>query len=419
MIEPENKIEIRRVKDIESSSKSKEEPWSRILGRREKKKAKEESQNIARDKGTPGGKKSSQTVRRTPRTAAIQISCRNGAMYTDVLREAKEKIDIDELGISDIRPRRARTGALLLEIPGTDGSEKANKLANKLKEALQNNCNVLISRPEKMADIRVRDLVDSTTKEELISKCAEIGKCDKNNVRVSDIVQSLNGLGSAIVKCTLAAAKLITKSTRIRIGWTSVRVDLLPERPPQCFKCLEVGHVRAQCRSEVDRGSLCYRCEGMGHAAKGCINPVNCVVCLSKGRKADHRMGGPACGMKTGKGTPAPRDRSRIDLGLTSTPKPLEENLEMPSISRDNMQAGETRDRNVNRIRTEDKLTPPDTLKMIEVASTHPNIGGLELMDLDDTVPKEWSLDGEKWTHEELEVKEQRERMDITKNYDQ
>ncbi|XP_018314526.1 uncharacterized protein [Mycetomoellerius zeteki] len=208
VIEPENRIEIHRVREPEKSIVSKEETW-------------------------------------VPRIAAVQISCCEGVQYADVLRIAKEKIDIDKLGIPEIRPRRARTGALLLEIPGKDGAAKANELADKLKEVLLNNRNVLISRPEKMADMRIKDLVESMSRSEIISKIAEIGGCNSDCIKAGEISQSLNGLGSLIVKCPLAAAKIITNSARIKIGWTAVRVELLPERLAQCYRCLEIGHVRA------------------------------------------------------------------------------------------------------------------------------------------------------------------------------
>ncbi|XP_018360472.1 PREDICTED: uncharacterized protein LOC108759496 [Trachymyrmex cornetzi] len=76
------------------------------------------------------------TNRRVPRTAAVQISCRGEATHAEVMRIAKTKVDIDSLEIPEIRPRKARTRALLLEIPGKEGASKADALAGKLKEAL-------------------------------------------------------------------------------------------------------------------------------------------------------------------------------------------------------------------------------------------------------------------------------------------
>lgn len=46
----------------------------------------------------------------------------------------------------------------------------------------------------------------------------------------------------------------------MKIGWTVVKVELLKARPLQCFKCWEVGHLKSQCSSRIDRSGLCYRC---------------------------------------------------------------------------------------------------------------------------------------------------------------
>lgn len=180
---------MRRIKETDKSIK--EETWSSVIGRREKQKNKEDKGKVEDRSRTERKRITAQVNRRTPRTAAIQISCRQGTQYADVLKEAKEKIDIDQLGIPELRPKRARTGALLLEIPGKDGTIKANELAGKLKEVLQNNNNVLITRPEKMADIRIRDLVESTARMEVINRFAEIGECDINSIRMGEISQSL------------------------------------------------------------------------------------------------------------------------------------------------------------------------------------------------------------------------------------
>ncbi|XP_018368539.1 PREDICTED: uncharacterized protein LOC108764689 [Trachymyrmex cornetzi] len=106
--------------------------------------------------------------RRIPKTAAVQINCRGEASYAETMRIAKSNVDIDMLGIQEIRPRKTRTGALLLEIPGVDGAKKANMLADRLKEVLKEQENVMISRPEKTAEIRIRDLEESVSKEDML-----------------------------------------------------------------------------------------------------------------------------------------------------------------------------------------------------------------------------------------------------------
>ncbi|KYN28180.1 hypothetical protein ALC57_02426, partial [Trachymyrmex cornetzi] len=287
--------------DIEE--KAIEVPWSKIVGRKNRKATNSEKTTAPRSKpsvATPA--KSSKirgevnkTNRRVPRTAAVQISCRGEATYAEVMRVAKAKVNIDSLEIPEIRPRKARTGALLLEIPGKEGASKADALAEKLKEALENEKDVLITRPEKMADIRLRDLEDSTKKEDILEALAKKGECSKDIIKLGDIVPANNGLGMVWLKCPIAAAKKLANSKRIRIGWMMTRIELLPERVSQCHRCLETGHVRNQCRNEVDRSMACYRCGQNGHNAKGYTEPVYCIICADRGLKANHRMGGQSC----------------------------------------------------------------------------------------------------------------------------
>ncbi|KYQ55824.1 Gag-Pol polyprotein [Trachymyrmex zeteki] len=211
------------------------------------------------------------------------------------MKLAKSRINIDEIGIEEIRPRKSRTGALLLEIPGIDSSNKANELASKLKEAFRERENILISRPEKMAEIRIRDIEESVSKEDISQIITTIGKCPREILKLGDIIPAFNGLGTLWIRCPLVVAKLVTSKRRIRIGWTMSRVELLPERGVQCYSCLEMGHVRSQCRNDKDRGRTCFRCGQEGHLAKECRLQAHCIICADRQVRADHRMGGPSC----------------------------------------------------------------------------------------------------------------------------
>lgn len=72
-------------------------------------------------------------------------------------------------------------------------------------------------------------------------------------------------------------------------------MEALEKRPLQCFRCMEKGHVKAQCCGNVDRSKQCYRCGTPGHLARDCAAPVHCSVCADLGRPAEHRVGSRAC----------------------------------------------------------------------------------------------------------------------------
>ncbi|XP_018405959.1 PREDICTED: uncharacterized protein LOC108782238 [Cyphomyrmex costatus] len=201
---------------VDSAGKEK---WSQIIGRRSKNKAsaistpkKETDVSLSRSV------RRAPPLRRAPRIAAVQISCRGDFTHVQAMSLAKQKIDLGALGIEDIRPRKARTGVLLLEIPGTDGTRKANILANQMRDVLREHEDVLITRPEKTADVRLRDIEESVSKEEIGQRIASLRGCNLGSIKVGEISPSFNGMGFALIRCPVLAANKIAKERRIRIG---------------------------------------------------------------------------------------------------------------------------------------------------------------------------------------------------------
>lgn len=65
------------------------------------------------------------------------------------MRKARETIDLDEIEIKSLKPKRAVTGALVLEVLGPGREEKAITLRNRMEEALAQMEGVRIARPVK------------------------------------------------------------------------------------------------------------------------------------------------------------------------------------------------------------------------------------------------------------------------------
>ncbi|XP_032688973.1 uncharacterized protein LOC116852579 [Odontomachus brunneus] len=229
--------------------------------------------------------------RRPPKTAAVTITGRaEGFSYANVLRKAREKISLAGIGIEQSKIRRAINGGILMEIMGPDGRGKAEALVAKLKEALQDD-GVVVTRPVVKGEIRIIGLDDSVTCEEVRDVVASSGNCTPEEVRTGDLRKMSNGLSMIWVQCPLAAATLVAKGEKIRIGWTIARVELLRARPLQCFRCWEYGHVMNACKSTTDRSAACYRCGMDGHCAKQCTTAPKCMVCTERGGDGKHRMG--------------------------------------------------------------------------------------------------------------------------------
>ncbi|KYN38466.1 hypothetical protein ALC56_07155 [Trachymyrmex septentrionalis] len=63
------------------------------------------------------------------------------------------------------------------------------------------------------------------------------------------------------------------------------RVEVLPERSLQCFRCLGVGHVRTAYSSETAHSDYCYHCGAPGHTARSCMAEACCLPCQDAGKR--------------------------------------------------------------------------------------------------------------------------------------
>ncbi|XP_076398060.1 uncharacterized protein LOC143266359 [Megachile rotundata] len=278
------------------------EEWSKVVGRRAKKVMRQATavvqQKPAAGRPTPDPPKRPGTRRlpKPPRTAAVTITVAPGGprSYADIMREAREKVPLAEVGIAEVRYRQAVTGAMVLEVPGEGGAAKADALAGRLRVLFDHNV-VKVSRPVKCGECRIVGLDPSVTSSEVRDAVVAASGCNGSDVRTGEVRTSPVGVGTIWVRCPLAALNKIVAAKRIRVGWLSARVEALPTRPLQCYRCLEAGHVRQRCNASVDRSSRCYKCGESGHVAGQCSATPRCPLCTDLGRPAGHRLGAKSC----------------------------------------------------------------------------------------------------------------------------
>ncbi|XP_045540628.1 uncharacterized protein LOC123722553 [Papilio machaon] len=233
-----------------------------------------------------------------PRSSAVVITLQpgaseRGATYASVIASAKERINPAELGAQGVRLRKAANGGRIFEFPGASSGEKADSLAQRLREVLDSEV-VRVSRPTKSVALRVSGLDDSTTSAEVVAAIAAAGECPAEQLRAGVMSTGRDGLGSVVVQCPVAAAKKIVTAGRLLVGWVSAQARVLDARPMRCYRCLAPGHLSGQCQG-VDRSGLCFRCGQPGHKARGCTAAPHCVVCAAAGVPAEHRVGNKAC----------------------------------------------------------------------------------------------------------------------------
>jgi hypothetical protein len=167
----------------------------------------------------------------------------------------------------------------------------ATRLAEVLDPAAER-----VAAPNRKAELRVAGIDISVAKEELRQALASAAGYGSAEVQVGEIRTTRYGIGTAWVRCPVAGARKLAREWKIALGWYTARVTAITKRLLQCFKCLELGHVRVTCTSNVDHGHLCYRCGGCGHRASGCpASAPKCPLCESLRTLANHMMCGAAC----------------------------------------------------------------------------------------------------------------------------
>jgi len=107
--------------------------------------------------------------RRAPRAAAVAINANaEGVTYADIIKRAKESVNLKDLGIVNPRMRRAANGGVIIEIVGPEGALKTDSFREVIGSS------ALVSRPVVRADVRISGFDDSVIKDKLITIITEL-----------------------------------------------------------------------------------------------------------------------------------------------------------------------------------------------------------------------------------------------------
>lgn len=237
-----------------------------------------------------------------PRTAAVIIKCKEeeGGTYTDTV-QAMEGIDLKALGISGVQMRNGRNGGIILQIARSNGGTyKAERLMQEICKVVPPHTRVAC--PTRRLGLKLTGFYELTTAEEIAKKIGDIAKIDPGKIAVGKISTN-RGVGSVIIHMPMEEALVLTNRRDILIGLTRVRVIALEPRRIQCFRCLQFGHIRSECKSQEDRSGLCYNCGRSGHKATKCTGEANCPICGPDVKK--HRMGSKSCRRTAERANPA------------------------------------------------------------------------------------------------------------------
>lgn len=280
----------------------KEQPelWTEVLGRKEKrKKSNREESDIRNRKGI---REERNKIRKPLKTSAVVITTENREVsYSEVLTWARQTVKLSDEEAKAISTKRAATGGILLEIRGDRNKEIAEKLTDALRVTLRKYQGVRVHRPRQMAEFTLVGLDVSVSRKDIRPLQMKVDA--HPTMSMWELSKHHHGgIGFVWVRCPLVEANIIAEKGKIKIGWATVRISMLPARKMQCFKCLRMGHTKARCDFEIDMSDHCYNCEQRSHKSNTCNGKVKCLLCEEDGKAYNHRLRGPRCTAATSKG---------------------------------------------------------------------------------------------------------------------
>ncbi|EFN65454.1 hypothetical protein EAG_13578, partial [Camponotus floridanus] len=199
-----------------------------------------------------------------PRTATVLVTVAPDSEITsgELLKKSRALLGVVP-GMETARIKKAQAGGTLLQFARAEGHRVADQMASAMRQVAGEARGVRVARSMKRAELRLRGLDDSVTKEEVVDTVAEMAGCRAEDLSVGEITRLPGRLGSVWLRCPMACR---TKSWRRGCpasGWPGLRLC-------RCrFRCLEVEHGVALCKG-ADRSGRCHRCGDRSHEARAC-----------------------------------------------------------------------------------------------------------------------------------------------------
>lgn len=207
-----------------------------------------------------------------------------GSSYAEILKGLKSNEALTEVGASMAKVRRARNGAIILEL---QRGKEAGGLAKTIQDTLAGKAKVTTLAPRKRYECQYLD--ELATKEEVSAALKT-----KYNIEIESETITIRkgyeeGTQTAYFFVPADTVAVIQKDDRLTVGWSICRMREAKQRIG-CFRCWRNGHIAKNCNGP-DRSKMCTKCGVEGHKRASC--PSSGYICLDCGY--GHRTGSSSC----------------------------------------------------------------------------------------------------------------------------
>jgi len=206
------------------------------IAKRDKKKA-SGAPPVARSLATGGPKKDGadakkrkeelrRAKRRVPKSAAVVLHCPEGE-FAAAARRARSAINLEEIGIRDIRVRKALNGDLVIEIPGEEAETRAKILASRMEGVLRGT-EAKVSCPTKTSEILLRGVDALVEADEVLSALREASGLPLEGLKLVPLRPPYGGLRTSGQDCRPRRPFYLSRRAKLGSGgqrrrWSSSR----------------------------------------------------------------------------------------------------------------------------------------------------------------------------------------------------
>lgn len=180
---------------------------------------------------------------------------------------------------------------MVVDVPlADDGRKKASLLAEEMRKHVSEH--IKIDCPTRKTEVRLTGIDNTITPEEITSRIMELTGQSPADIRIGRVAKKGRS-SSVVIAMHPDSAIRLSNIRRIDFGWSTATIKIMEERPIQCFRCLQFGHIRRECTAAEDMSDRCYTCGKKGHIAARCEATPACVIFGPEVQP--HRMGGKDC----------------------------------------------------------------------------------------------------------------------------